>query len=616
MQALIASLADTKGYIPKTFDGAVNLLKTYATGGKLPLNFLANERGEDDDFLIIDPEQPAGKTESAQGILSQLEADKSEQESIEQSDEQTLRSANLDSFKNILSVKALRKMVGYVAGRSNAELDSQIFLTNRDNYLLQDTFNLLEIDIMRSFREITLDPCEHVYKIYLPPDVFKELLVTRRRKPVRLRYPAEEEQFYNLSSVVNDALFVDNPLHLKIRMMYDGKLSKFAKMFHKLNALHQKKRVSQCGNELFKKIYDVGEKFGLSGIQLRMADRSRALVTKQKKILGHMVNTATGILSQIHQMATIPPKMAKDFLFSGRDGEKLDKTGSTAHTAQGNSTPESSQGSNNQSLEMAQEADAVEAYQQSKQQRREVAEEDTELEEGLPQRPGLREFVMRETMVDEALEPLLANWTTAEERGGFETVMVHLHGGGFMSMSSSSHQVYLRKWAYVHRIPIFSVEYRLAPQTPYPFLLNDCIRGYLWVLLFLEKVMKCPVKKVILAGDSAGGNLALALTSWCLEHGVRRPDLLHLYYPALSLDRFDFSPSYLYSVQDYFLNYGVLKGSIEVYVPAFVDPETDHYVSPLKTPDLVLANFPPLELFVCERDPLRDDALRFALRML
>lgn len=106
-------------------------------------------------------------------------------------------------------------------------------------------------------------------------------------------------------------------------------------------------------------------------------------------------------------------------------------------------------------------------------------------------------------------------------------------------MSSSSHQTYLVRWAKDIEVPIFSIDYRLAPYVSYPQLLDDVIRGYLWILVnlnftkgFLKFVLKVEPISIIFAGDSAGGSLAAALTSWTIENGVRRPDGILLAYPG------------------------------------------------------------------------------------
>lgn len=65
-----------------------------------------------------------------------------------------------------------------------------------------------------------------------------------------------------------------------------------------------------------------------------------------------------------------------------------------------------------------------------------------------------------------------------------DAVIVHIHGGGFVAMSSRSHQGYTRKWANALGVPIFSIDYSLAPQHPYPAALDDVWQAYLWIINF------------------------------------------------------------------------------------------------------------------------------------
>ena len=214
--------------------------------------------------------------------------------------------------------------------------------------------------------------------------------------------------------------------------------------------------------------------------------------------------------------------------------------------------------------------------------------------------------------VRDILKDIISN----EEKKLFDSVIIHYHGGGFVGMSSSSHQVYLRKWARKLQVPVFSIEYRLAPQTKYPFVVNDAIRGYLWVITFLQSFLGCIPRKIIVTGDSAGGNLALCVTNWCIEHGFRVPDMLQVHYPATALDTRTFSPSLLYSVEDYLLHYNVLLGILDMYLPPNSDLRRNYYISPLATPDHILTRYPYSEIFVCERDPLRDGGIKLASRLL
>ena len=63
-----------------------------------------------------------------------------------------------------------------------------------------------------------------------------------------------------------------------------------------------------------------------------------------------------------------------------------------------------------------------------------------------------------------------------------DSIIIHIHGGGFIAMSSRSHQTYTRKWANQLKIPIFSIDYRLAPEFAYPAAIDDCWQAYNWIL--------------------------------------------------------------------------------------------------------------------------------------
>jgi len=61
-----------------------------------------------------------------------------------------------------------------------------------------------------------------------------------------------------------------------------------------------------------------------------------------------------------------------------------------------------------------------------------------------------------------------------DKKKEYDTLMVHIHGGGFVSMSSGTHQIYLRHWAKELNLPFFSIDYTLAPKAKYPEPLDDC----------------------------------------------------------------------------------------------------------------------------------------------
>jgi len=77
----------------------------------------------------------------------------------------------------------------------------------------------------------------------------------------------------------------------------------------------------------------------------------------------------------------------------------------------------------------------------------------------------------------------------------------------------------------------FSVDYRKAPKDPYPNALDDVWQAYLWITNYAENVLGIKNQKVILAGDSSGGNLAIAVTLRIIKAGLKPPQGLLMVYP-------------------------------------------------------------------------------------
>jgi acetyl esterase/lipase len=81
---------------------------------------------------------------------------------------------------------------------------------------------------------------------------------------------------------------------------------------------------------------------------------------------------------------------------------------------------------------------------------------------------------------------------------------------------------------------VFSVDYQKAPESPYPRGLADCWQVYNWLLHESHKFFKIKEdKRIILAGDSAGGNLCFGLTNLCIENNVKTPYSIVTFYPGM-----------------------------------------------------------------------------------
>lgn len=197
----------------------------------------------------------------------------------------------------------------------------------------------------------------------------------------------------------------------------------------------------------------------------------------------------------------------------------------------------------------------------------------------------------------------------------FDGVVLHIHGGGFVAMSSCSHQTYTRQWAKQVGKAVLSIDYRLAPKYPYPTALDDCWQAYNWILNEMEKSIGIKPSRIVLTGDSAGGNLALALTFLAIKNGVRIPNGLMLAYPALRVDLNAFTPSYLIALHDHILPHSVLKLIPGAYIPEGGRPKEDPLLSPIYASDELLEKLPPIRMMVGEKDPLHDDCWRLVDRL-
>ncbi|OMJ78935.1 hypothetical protein SteCoe_21156 [Stentor coeruleus] len=196
----------------------------------------------------------------------------------------------------------------------------------------------------------------------------------------------------------------------------------------------------------------------------------------------------------------------------------------------------------------------------------------------------------------------------------YNKIVIHIHGGGFISMSSASHQVYTNVWCNNLQIPIISIDYRLAPKNPYPAALDDVWQTWNWIIQYGETIGINPNQYVIV-GDSAGGNLALALTYKIIISGLPPPNGLVLAYPALNLDKNSFSPSLLFSLDDLLIPYSFLKLCLEAYLPEGIDIKNP-MISPINIEKEVLEKFPMTRIMIGTEDPLYDECFRFAEKLL
>ena len=126
---------------------------------------------------------------------------------------------------------------------------------------------------------------------------------------------------------------------------------------------------------------------------------------------------------------------------------------------------------------------------------------------------------------------------------------------------------------------------------------------YYWLVEYGEVYLGIRPDKIILVGDSAGGNLVMALTIMAIERKYRIPDGVVAAYPALSLSKKKFTPSLLLALDDPILPYPFLKLCINCYVGDYsnhpeIDPAHCQYISPASASDHTLRQFPKIRIMV------------------
>ncbi|XP_058136297.1 hormone-sensitive lipase isoform X2 [Dasypus novemcinctus] len=143
------------------------------------------------------------------------------------------------------------------------------------------------------------------------------------------------------------------------------------------------------------------------------------------------------------------------------------------------------------------------------------------------------------------------------------SLVVHIHGGGFVAQTSKSHEPYLKSWAQELGAPILSIDYSLAPEAPFPRALEECFYAYCWAVKHCA-LLGSTGERICLAGDSAGGNLCFTVSFRAAAYGVRVPDGIMAAYPATMLQP-TASPSRLMSLMDPLLPLSVLSKCVSAY---------------------------------------------------
>jgi len=187
--------------------------------------------------------------------------------------------------------------------------------------------------------------------------------------------------------------------------------------------------------------------------------------------------------------------------------------------------------------------------------------------------------------------------------------LVFLHGGGWSVGSLATYEPFCRQLANASGHILIWVEYRLAPEHPYPAALDDTLAAWRWVQENYRELGVDPAR-ISIGGDSAGGNLA-AVAALALrgEMGVQ-PWRQLLLYPCLDMSASLASHRKL--ADGYLLTAPLYAWYRSNYVGASKNSD-DWRLSPLFAEDL--SGLPPTILLYAGFDPLRDEAAAYAMKL-
>jgi acetyl esterase len=189
--------------------------------------------------------------------------------------------------------------------------------------------------------------------------------------------------------------------------------------------------------------------------------------------------------------------------------------------------------------------------------------------------------------------------------GPFPVVM-YFHGGGWVIGGIESSDGLCRSLANASRCIVVSVDYRLAPEHPFPAAVDDAFAATLWAAENASSLGGDPLR-IAVCGDSAGGNLAAVVAQIARDRGNLTIQFQLLIYPVT--DAACDTPSYSENAEGYFLTKNGMQWFWNHYIPKKVDREQPG-ASPLRAGNF--AGLPDALVITAEFDPLRDEGERYA----
>jgi acetyl esterase len=225
----------------------------------------------------------------------------------------------------------------------------------------------------------------------------------------------------------------------------------------------------------------------------------------------------------------------------------------------------------------------------------------------LPRMPILPEVSARDRTIDGPAGPIPVRIYTPPATGQTPPVVMYFHGGGFAVGDLDTHDGTARQHAVGADAVVVSVDYRLAPEHPYPAAVDDAWAATRWVAGHGAE-LGADSSRLAVAGDSAGGNLAAVMAQLAREEGAPHIDFQLLWYPTLLWD--NTLPSFTENAEAPILTLNAIEAFSAWYAGEVQPADAPATLAPGRA--VTFAGLPPAFISVAGHDPLRDDGVGYA----